>query len=92
MPIDYADPDAGTFTLYLARHPRRGDRVGSLLVNPGGPGCRRHRSRRVADQIYGQALLDAFDIVGWDPAGDRAAATPASTASTTTTGYFAGTD
>ena len=38
VPIDYANPDAGTFTLYLARHRATGDRVGSLLVNPGGPG------------------------------------------------------
>ena len=85
MPIDYANPDAGTFTLYLARHRARGDRVGSLLVNPGGPGAGGTDLAVYADQIYDQALLDAFDIVGWDPRG-RAAARRRSTASTTTTG------
>jgi hypothetical protein len=37
VPSDYANPDAGTFTLFLSRHRATGDRVGSLLVAPRIP-------------------------------------------------------
>ena len=85
VPIDYADPLAGSFTLYLARHRATGDRVGSLLVNRGGPGFAESRFRRATPtQVYDEPLLEAFDIVGWDPRG-RGSARRRSTASTTTT-------
>src|SRR6185503_22594 len=39
VPIDYDDPSKGTFDLFLARHLADPDeRIGTLLVNPGGPG------------------------------------------------------
>ena len=40
---------------------------GSLLVNPGGPGFGGSVLAAFAPQIYDDALLDRFDIVGWDP-------------------------
>jgi pimeloyl-ACP methyl ester carboxylesterase len=70
VPIDYTDPSKGTFDLFLARHladPSK--RIGSLLVNPGGPGFGGSDFAIYADQIYNQPLLEAFDIVGWDPRG-----------------------
>ena len=91
VPIDYANPDAGTFTLYLARHRATGDRVGSLLVNPGGPGAGGTDFAVYADQIYDQALLDAFDIVGWDPRG-TGLSTPAIDCIDDYDHYYAGTD
>ena len=54
VPIDYANPDAGTFTLYLTRHRATGDRVGSLLINPGGPGVAGSDFGDYADQIFDQ--------------------------------------
>jgi len=71
VPIDYNDPAKGTFTLPIARH-RANDpakRVGSLLVDPGGPGFGASILAIQADQIYSQTLLDSFDIVGWDLRG-----------------------
>lgn len=40
VPFDYSDPSVGEFTLHLRRHPAQvpAERIGSLLVNPGGPG------------------------------------------------------
>ncbi len=40
VPVDWSEPDGGTIALALARRPAddQGARVGSLLVNPGGPG------------------------------------------------------
>jgi pimeloyl-ACP methyl ester carboxylesterase len=71
VPIDYQDPSKGTFDLYVTRH-RAADpatRIGSLLVNPGGPGFGGSDFAVYADQIYSQTLLDHFDIVAWDPRG-----------------------
>ena len=77
VPIDYANPDAGTFSLYLVRHLANNpdERIGSLLVNPGGPGISGTVLAEQAELIYGDQLLDSFDIVAWDPRGighDRA--------------------
>ena len=70
VPVDYANPTAGTFDLFLARHKApAATRIGSLLVNPGGPGFGGSDFAIYADQIYSRALLDHFDIIGWDPRG-----------------------
>ena len=70
-PIDYDDPSAGTLELFVAR--RLADdpehRIGSLLINPGGPGFGGSDFAFYAEQIFDQRLLDCFDIVGWDPRG-----------------------
>jgi pimeloyl-ACP methyl ester carboxylesterase len=71
VPLDWDDPDGDTILLYLVRHravdPDR--RIGTLLVNPGGPGFGGSGLAYDADSIYGQDLLDRFDIIGWDPRG-----------------------
>jgi len=70
VPVDHDDPSKGSFQLYLARHLAPADtRIGSLLVNPGGPGFGGTDLAVFAEQIYSQALLDSFDIVAWDPRG-----------------------
>lgn len=70
-PVDYDDPDGATLEVYLLRRPA-GDpatRIGSLLVNPGGPGFGGSTLALNAETIYDQAVLDRFDIVGFDPRG-----------------------
>jgi len=71
VPLDYNDPNGDTISIYVVRHPARNqtDRIGSLLVNPGGPGFGGSILAEYASQIYDSALLDRFDIVGWDPRG-----------------------
>jgi pimeloyl-ACP methyl ester carboxylesterase len=72
-PIDYSDPSKGSFELNIARHlAKPEERIGSLLVNPGGPGFGGTNFALQADQVYGKALLDHFDIIGWDPRGTGA--------------------
>ena len=71
VPLDYDDPEGATITLAVARH-RASDpdlRVGSLLVNPGGPGFGGSVLAEEASLIYGPELLKRFDIIGWDPRG-----------------------
>ena len=71
VPLDYDDPDGEQISLYVARHlardPKR--RIGSLLVNPGGPGFGGTILAFAASQIYSDTILDRFDVVGWDPRG-----------------------
>ena len=71
VPLDWARPGGRMITLsvirHLASHPDQ--RIGSLFVNPGGPGD----SGVGAVASQGEAL-DAitggrFDVVGWDPRG-----------------------
>jgi pimeloyl-ACP methyl ester carboxylesterase len=72
-PIDYSDPSKGNFQLNVARHlAKPEERIGSLLVNPGGPGFGGTDFALQADKVYGKALLDHFDIIGWDPRGTGA--------------------
>ncbi|MEP7048300.1 MAG: alpha/beta hydrolase [Ilumatobacteraceae bacterium] len=70
-PIDYSDPSKGNFELNVARHlaMKPKERIGSLLVNPGGPGFGGTDFALYAEQNFGQPLLDHFDIVAWDPRG-----------------------
>lgn len=71
VPIDYDDPSKGTFDLFVARRQASDPdkRIGSLLVNPGGPGFGGADFAIYAEQIYSETLLEHFDIVGWDPRG-----------------------
>jgi pimeloyl-ACP methyl ester carboxylesterase len=71
VPIDYAHPDDGMLRLYMLR--RLADdpdaRVGSLLFNPGGPGSGGSDFVNYADQFFDAGVLEAFDIIGFDPRG-----------------------
>ncbi|MEX2625329.1 MAG: alpha/beta fold hydrolase [Ilumatobacteraceae bacterium] len=71
VPIDYTEPDGDTMDLFVARRPADDpdSRIGSLLVNPGGPGFGGTVFALFADQVYDDELLRRFDIVGWDPRG-----------------------
>lgn len=71
VPLDYAAPAAGTITLALDRVPAtdRGHRIGSLLVNPGGPGGSGLDYAKAADRILGAKLRARYDVVGFDPRG-----------------------
>ncbi|MFT4135585.1 alpha/beta hydrolase [Microbacterium sp.] len=70
-PRDWSDPDAGDLELALIRHrAEAAEPIGSLLVNPGGPGASGYDL--VADSltlVVGEALTAAYDIVGFDPRG-----------------------
>jgi pimeloyl-ACP methyl ester carboxylesterase len=71
VPLDYADPDGETITLEVLRVRARDKdrRVGSLVVNPGGPGRSGIDYAANAAAYFGPELQRAFDIVGFDPRG-----------------------
>jgi pimeloyl-ACP methyl ester carboxylesterase len=65
-PLDYADPDGTAITLSLAKRPATSTRrLGSLIINPGGPGG----SGVGYVGSFNAAGLESYDIVGWDPRG-----------------------
>jgi pimeloyl-ACP methyl ester carboxylesterase len=78
VPFDYENPELGEFTLSLVQHPatRTSNRIGSLLVNPGGPGFGGTAIAENASAYLGSRLLEVFDVVGWDPRG-TGSSTPA---------------
>ena len=76
VPIDYADLTVGTFKLSVLRYKAQDqkNRIGSLIVNPGGPGGSGVDYAYNAEYIFDPDVLDRFDIVGFDPRGvDRSA-------------------
>lgn len=70
-PLDWARPSAGTpIRLALIRLPASGSRLGSLFVNPGGPGASGvDFVRRSATDFFDPALRERYDLVSWDPRG-----------------------
>ena len=69
MPRDYADPGGPTIDLALARRRADGDAIGSLLINPGGPGAPGTGLVASVESFFPPGVLEHFDIVGWDPRG-----------------------
>ncbi|MFE9246233.1 alpha/beta hydrolase [Nocardiopsis sp. NPDC006938] len=70
VPVDHSDPDGDTLDLALARQPASGasdQRVGSLVVNPGGPG--ESGVSMLDHPLFADPVLEAFDLVGFDPRG-----------------------
>ena len=76
VPIDYVDLKVGSFKIALLRYKAQDqkNRIGSLIVNPGGPGGSGVDYAYNAEYIFDPDVLDRFDIVGFDPRGvDRSA-------------------
>jgi pimeloyl-ACP methyl ester carboxylesterase len=76
VPLDYSNPQKRTISLALIRSPAKSQaqRIGSLLMNPGGPG--ESGIQYLRSDIQSLANLNQrFDLVSWDPRG-VAASTP----------------
>jgi pimeloyl-ACP methyl ester carboxylesterase len=68
VPLDYATPDGPAITVGLLRHKATKQRIGSLVVNPGGPGGRGTSTAAALARTSAAApLLERFDVVGFDP-------------------------
>lgn len=70
VPLDWDDPTGDTIELAVARHNATGAPMGSMLMNPGGPGGSGYDF--VADSaayIVTEDVLANYDIIGFDPRG-----------------------
>ena len=72
VPLDYDRPNGKQITLALARHPASDPsrRIGSLFINPGGPGGSGvDVILQAGDSLYSDEVRARFDLVGFDPRG-----------------------
>ena len=71
VPLDYDRPAGPTIQVAVARHPAEipSERIGSIVINPGGPGGSGIDDLPNELSVLGPGLLDRFDIVSFDPRG-----------------------
>ncbi|MDF2847220.1 MAG: alpha/beta hydrolase, partial [Oerskovia sp.] len=68
-PLSWDDPAQGTIELALKRLPASGEKIGSLLTNPGGPGGSGIEYITSAAGSIGEPVKEAYDVIGFDPRG-----------------------
>ena len=71
VPVDYEKVDSRSFTLKVLRHNAsdQKNKLGSILVNPGGPGGSATVYAYNANFIFSSEINRRYDIVGFDPRG-----------------------
>lgn len=70
VPLDYDAPAAGTLRIRVSRVPARGgQRLGSLVINPGGPGAGALDYPAYLAESSLSRLPQYYDLVAFDPRG-----------------------
>jgi len=71
VPLNYADPKGPTIPIAVAMHPAEvpASRIGSLVIDPGGPGVSGLDDMANELSVLTPGVLDDFDIVMFDPRG-----------------------
>lgn len=71
LPLDYDAPQGPQVEIALRKLPARqpSRRIGTLFVNPGGPGVSGTDFLLDAPSFLSAGLLSRFDLVGFDPRG-----------------------
>ncbi|GAB4583380.1 alpha/beta hydrolase [Nocardia sp. IFM 10818] len=66
VPLDYGKPEGAEARIALSRLAARGERIGSLVTNPGGPGV---PGLNLPLAFAESELAERFDLIGMDPRG-----------------------
>jgi pimeloyl-ACP methyl ester carboxylesterase len=71
VPANYDDPSAGTISIGVVRvhYTEQTNRIGSLIVNPGGPGASGIFLAIGLAGSLADTVLQHFDLIGFDPRG-----------------------
>jgi pimeloyl-ACP methyl ester carboxylesterase len=69
VPVDYNHPRGDAAALAMIRFPATGDKIGSLIINPGGPGESGVEAAVGVIQSLPPRVRERFDLVGFDPRG-----------------------
>ncbi|CAM3604565.1 alpha/beta hydrolase [Occultella aeris] len=69
MPLDYEDPVGERITIAVKVFEAVGEPIGSLFVNPGGPGGSGVEMAESASAYFSSDILRNYDVVGFDPRG-----------------------
>ena len=71
MPLSYSDPKGKQITLALFRLPAKqpSKKIGTILINPGGPGSSGVQFAKLTALGYPKSIRNRFDVIGRDPRG-----------------------
>lgn len=70
VPLDWSDPTGDTIEIAIARHKAKGTPLGSLLINPGGPGGSGYDFvHDSVNYVVTSDVLSKYDVIGFDPRG-----------------------
>jgi pimeloyl-ACP methyl ester carboxylesterase len=71
VPLDPSNPTGSKISIQISRRKaaKKSQRIGVLVINPGGPGATAASAVRDAERYVSQSVLDRFDLVGVDPRG-----------------------
>ncbi len=67
VPLDWDDPGGVTIDLAIGRRAATGERLGAVVLNPGGPGGSGLELLR--SNLLSSAVSEHYDSVSWDPRG-----------------------
>ncbi len=76
VPVNYDKPDDAEASIALIRFRATGEKIGSLIINPGGPGESGIEAASSLVEGLPTQVRQRFDLVGFDPRG-VGASTPA---------------
>ncbi|MFI6602510.1 alpha/beta hydrolase [Nonomuraea sp. NPDC050536] len=70
VPLDYGKPNGEQLKIKVIRLKASGkDRIGSVVLNPGGPGGSGVDYAKAAKTVVSPQIRARFDVVGFDPRG-----------------------
>ncbi|MBY0440735.1 MAG: alpha/beta hydrolase [Mycobacteriaceae bacterium] len=69
VPVDYRHLDRDVAALAMIRFPATGAKIGSLIINPGGPGESGIEAAVGIVESLPAGVRERFDLVGFDPRG-----------------------
>ena len=69
VPLDYSNPTGATIELNVSRVSSGDGDLGSLFVNPGGPGGSAFDYAKYAEAVVSPGVLKHYDLIGVDPRG-----------------------
>ena len=69
VPLDYDNPGGETIEIAVKKRAADGESIGSLFINPGGPGGSGIELVDSAGSYFSKNLTGSYDVVGFDPRG-----------------------
>jgi pimeloyl-ACP methyl ester carboxylesterase len=69
VPMDYSNPSGPTVDIQLKRAPATGDPIGTLFINPGGPGGSGTDYLTTFSHEMSDQMRAHYDVIGFDPRG-----------------------
>ncbi|CAN5753185.1 alpha/beta hydrolase [soil metagenome] len=69
VPVDYSKPDGDLTNIAMIKFPATGEKIGSLVINPGGPGESGIEAAVGRIGTLPPDIRQHFDLVGFDPRG-----------------------